>query len=265
MDNDINLESLFEETAAETAAEATPETAAETAAETAGEPQENAEEAQKPPLTVQERANQAEGRRIREREARAYQAARERDSEIVRGLGLTHPETNKPIETMEDLEAYAQESRSKRLAAGQGTEDDVRQVARQVLREEMRSTPAPAPAENPEVQRQLAQIRAMDPAMTDLGAILRSEAGEKFRGYVAKGLDFVDAYTLAAKDRLASLQSNRAAAKAGSKAHLNATKQQGVGALSVPSDQMELFRALNPGASDADIQRYYNADKQKFG
>lgn len=259
MDNDINLESLFEETAAETAAEATPETAAETA----GEPQENAEEAQKPPLTVQERANQAEGRRIREREARAYQAARERDSEIVRGLGLTHPETNKPIETMEDLEAYAQESRSKRLAAGQGTEDDVRQVARQVLREEMRS--APAPAENPEVQRQLAQIRAMDPAMTDLGAILRSEAGEKFRGYVAKGLDFVDAYTLAAKDRLASLQSNRAAAKAGSKAHLNATKQQGAGALSVPSDQMELFRALNPGASDADIQRYYNADKQKFG
>lgn len=259
MDNDINLESLFEETAAETAAEATPETAAETA----GEPQENAEEAQKPPLTVQERANQAEGRRIREREARAYQAARERDSEIVRGLGLTHPETNKPIETMEDLEAYAQESRSKRLAAGQGTEDDVRQVARQVLREEMRS--APAPAENPEVQRQLAQIRAMDPAMTDLGAILRSEAGEKFRGYVAKGLDFVDAYTLAAKDRLAGLQSNRAAAKAGSKAHLNATKQQGVGALSVPSDQMELFRALNPGASDADIQKYYNADKQKFG
>jgi hypothetical protein len=259
MDNDINLESLFEETAAETAGEATPETAAETA----GEPQENAEEAQKPPLTVQERANQAEGRRIREREARAYQAARERDSEIVRGLGLTHPETNKPIETMEDLEAYAQESRSKRLAAGQGTEDDVRQVARQVLREEMRS--ASAPAENPEVQRQLAQIRAMDPAMTDLGAILRSEAGEKFRGYVAKGLDFVDAYTLAAKDRLASLQTNRAAAKAGSKAHLNATKQQGVGALSVPSDQMELFRALNPGASDADIQKYYNADKQKFG
>jgi hypothetical protein len=260
MDNDVNLESLFEE--------ATPEDA-ETPAddngtqETAGEPQENAEEAQKPPLTVQERANQAEGRRIREREARAYQAARERDSEIVRGLGLTHPETNKPIETMEDLEAYAQESRSKRLAAGQGTEDDVRQVARQVLREEMRS--APAPAENPEVQRQLAQIRAMDPAMTDLGAILRSEAGEKFRGYVAKGLDFVDAYTLAAKDRLAGLQSNRAAAKAGSKAHLNATKQQGVGALSVPSDQMELFRALNPGASDADIQKYYNADKQKFG
>lgn len=259
MDNDINLESLFEETAAETAAEATPETAAETA----GETRENAEEAQKPPLTVQERANQAEGRRIREREARAYQAARERDSEIIRGLGLTHPETNKPIETMEDLEAYAQESRSKRLAAGQGTEDDVRQVARQVLREEMRS--APAPAENPEVQRQLAQIRAMDPAMTDLGAILRSEAGEKFRGYVAKGLDFVDAYTLAAKDRLAGLQSNRAAAKAGSKAHLNATRQQGTGALSVPRDQMELFRALNPGASDADIQRYYNADKQKFG
>ena len=260
MDNDINLESLFEEATPEDAETPSDDNGTQ---ETAGETQENAEEAQKPPLTVQERANQAEGRRIREREARAYQAARERDSEIVRGLGLTHPETNKPIETMEDLEAYAQESRSKRLAAGQGTEDDVRQVARQVLRAEMRS--ASAPAENPEVQRQLAQIRAMDPAMTDLGAILRSEAGEKFRGYVAKGLDFVDAYTLAAKDRLASLQSNRAAAKAGSKAHLNATKQQGVGALSVPSDQMELFRALNPGASDADIQRYYNADKQKFG
>lgn len=264
MDN-VNLDSLFDDVTTEQ------ETPAEQETESATTEPETTEETpaeEKPALTVQERAGQAEGRRIREREARAYQAARERDSEIIKTLGLTHPETNKAIETMEDLEAYAAEMRTQRMAAGQGTESDVRSV----VQEELRSMRPPVPQqprlsseEVAQMNKELAEIRAMDPAITDVGSILNSEAGPKFREYVGKGLSFVDAYTLAAKDRLASLQSNRAAAKAGSKSHLNATKQQGTGALSVPRDQMDLFRALNPGVSDADIQKFYNADKKQFG
>ena len=215
MDNDINLDSLFDDvTVEETPAEQ--ETPAEPTAATEPETTEGAP-AEKPALTVQERAGQAEGRRIREREARAYQAARERDSEIIKTLGLTHPDTNKAIETMEDLEAYAAEMRTQRLAAGQGTEADVRNV----VREELRAMRPPVPQQSQlssediaQMNKELAEIRAMDPAITDVGSILNSEAGPKFREYVDKGLSFVDAYTLAAKDRLASLQSNRAAAKA---------------------------------------------------
>ena len=53
--------------------------------------------------------------------------------------------------------------------------------------------------------------------------------------------------------------------KAASKGHLTSTKQQGDGALSVPGDEMALFREFLPGASDAEIQKYYNADRKKFG
>lgn len=259
MDNE-NLDSLFEDvtTPAESGEAQEEATPAEEAAP-AEEP--------KPELTEQERARQAEGRRIRQREEQAYRAAYQQAradiSALLKRVGLK--DGDKDIDTVDALEAYEQSMSDERLASGRGTAQDIERVVQNAIRKMQPPPQRTEAAENPEVQRQLAQIRAMDPAMTDLGAILRSEAGEKFRSYVDKGLDFVDAYTLAAKDRLASLQSNRAAAKAGSKAHLNATKQQGVGALSVPSDQMELFRALNPGVSDADIRKYYNADKQKFG
>lgn len=260
MDNETNLDSLFEDaTTQEEPVEESAPAVEETTEETSEE---------KPALSVQERANQAEGRRIRDREARAYQAARERDSETVRTLGLTHPETGKAIETMEDLEAYAAEMRTQRLAAGQGTENDIRSVVQEELdkmRPPVPQQPQLSSEEIAQMNKELAEIRAMDPAVTDVASILNSEAGPKFREYVNKGLNFVDAYTLAAKDRLSGLQANRAAAKTGSKAHLNATKQQGVGALSVPRDQMDLFRALNPGVSDADIQKFYNADKKQFG
>lgn len=265
MDNETNLDSLFED--AVTPAEEQEEPAEESTP-AAEETKEETSKETKPALSVQERANQAEGRRIREREARAYQAARERDSEIIKVLGLTHPETNKVLETMEDLEAYAAEMRTQRLAAGRGTESDVRSVVQEELRAMRPPVPQQSqlsPEEIAQINKELAEIRAMDPAVTDVASILNSEAGPKFREYVSKGLSFVDAYTLAARDRLSSLQSNRAAAKAGSKAHLSSTKQHGVGALSVPKDQMDLFRALNPGASDADIQKFYNADKKQFG
>lgn len=260
MDNE-NLDSLFEDvTTPAESGEAQEETTPAEEAAPAEEP--------KPELTEQERARQAEGRRIRQREEQAYRAAYQQAradmSALLKRVGLK--DGDKDIDTVDALEAYEKSMSDERIASGRGTAQDIERVVQDAIRKMQPPAPQRTEAtENPDVQRQLAQIRAMDPAMTDLGAILQSEAGEKFRGYVAKGLDFVDAYTLAAKDRLATLQSNRAAARAGSKAHLNATKQQGVGALSVPRDQMDLFRALNPGASDADIQKFYNADRKKFG
>ena len=112
-------------------------------------------------------------------------------------------------------------------------------------------------------------LRAMDPDMTDLGAILRSEAGAKFRTYVSRGLDFVDAYTLAAREKLDRLSAERAQnaarARGAGKDHLSATSMRGQGSLSVPAEELALFRELNPGVSDEDIRKYYNADRKRFG
>ncbi len=119
-----------------------------------------------------------------------------------------------------------------------------------------------------QVQQQLARIARMDPEMKDLDAILRSAAGPGFREYVARGLDFVDAYTLAARERLALLRDARtleaARVKAAGKNHLSATQSRGgEGDLPVPADELELFRALLPGTPDAEFRKYWNRNRRK--
>ncbi len=117
------------------------------------------------------------------------------------------------------------------------------------------------------IRNQLRTIRAMDPEMEDVNAILRSEAGGKFQEYVRKGLDFVDAYTLAARDRLGALRDRKTEAavrsSAGSKDHLAATSSRGEGSLNVPSGELAMIRELNPDASEAEIRAYYNMDKKR--
>lgn len=261
MENETNLENLFEDALNP-----------DESADDNGQQEEQAEQTEQQEQQEQdhaERARQAAARREREaevqrREARAYQQARAEVSATLQRLGIKNPQTDKVISTIEELEAYEKGLSDERLSSGNGTAEDIKRVVREAIHE---SRPAQQtnPMDDPEVKRQLAEIRATDPAMTDLGAILQSEAGERFKGYVARGLNFVDAYTLAAKERLNNIQANRAGAKAAGKSHLNATRQQGSGALSVPADEMALFRELNPDATEADIQKYYNADKKKFG
>ena len=51
-----------------------------------------------------------------------------------------------------------------------------------------------------------------------------------------------------------------------SKSHLTATGNvQGAGASSVPPAQMAIFRKMNPGATDAQIQKFYNQYKKRQG
>ena len=128
---------------------------------------------------------------------------------------------------------------------------------------------AQRPSDLGQVRAQLAQIRAMDPEMRDLGDILSSDAGPKFRQYVSMGLDFVDAYTLAARERLGELRDRRTAesirSKAAGKGHLSATSTRGQGAVSVPAGEMAVIRALLPDATDEEIRRYYHQDRKRFG
>ena len=224
------------------------------------------EEAKKEPMPPEERARQAHGRRIREAEQRAYQAGLERASESIKRAGIVNSETGKPITTLSELDEFIRTQSDERLENGNANAEDVRRLIREEInRTQAPQTAQPSPEEKKMVDQQLAQIRQMDPAMTDLDAILASEAGEQFRHYVGMGLDFIEAYTLAAKDRLAGISANRAGAKGSGKDHLQSLSSRGQGALDVPPDEMALFRELNPGASDAEIRAFYNTDKKRFG
>ena len=190
----------------------------------------------KPPMSPEERARQAAGRRLRQREAAARSAARAEVQETLRRRGVLDPRTGRPVDSLEDLE---------------------------------REQPSRLPARDSRVEAELEEIRRMDPEKEDLGSILRSESGERFRRYVRRGLSFVEAYNLAARDRLDALREDRgrerARLQAASKDHLSATGSRGTGGLPVPGDELALFRELLPEAGDAEIRRYYNADRKRFG
>ena len=47
------------------------------------------------------------------------------------------------------------------------------------------------------------------------------------------------------------------------KQHMGQTKERGAGAVSVPAEVKEMYRALNPGATDAEIQAHYNRSHKK--
>ena len=193
----------------------------------------------KPVMSPEERSRQAAGRRLREREAAARSAARAEIADTLRRRGVLDPRTGRPVNSLEELER------------------------------ENPPLPGRTPTQDPRVTAELEEIRQMDPEMEDLGCILRSESGERFRRYVRRGLSFVEAYTLAARDRLNDIREDRAReaarVKAASKDHLNATTSTGLGALPVPGDEMALFRELMPDAAEAEIRRYYNADRKRFG
>lgn len=246
---------------------------AEAAQEKPAEGQEKHAEGKKE-QTPEERARQAEGRRRREAEEAGRKAAMQEMNEVISRLGFTDPATGEAVDTAEKLKAYEAKLRKDRFASGNPTEADVRAVAREEAAKAAAPVePAKADAEpaeiDPRIQRELDQIKTLDPEMTDLGAILHSEAGEKFRGYVSKGLGFLDAYKLAAEDRLASLRQGKAAeaarVQAASKDHLSGTKITGSGALSVPRETEAVFREFFPDASTAEIEKMYNADYKKYG
>lgn len=297
---DINYDELFgiesaapeaEETPAEPAEETQEQPAQEQPVEEqAGQPEEQG--GGNPPvpqeMSKEERARQAEGRRIREREARAREegraegraAERAHVSEIVKRMGWTNPSTQKPITNYDEWEAYDRELTKSRFDAGNPTESDVRMVVQEEIAKaaaprraepqaEPTGDPRISPMADPRIQAELAQLSAMDPDVKDLQSILTGPYGDKFRGYVAKGLSFVESYKLAAEEKLSQRRTGQAAEaariKAASKDHLSATGARGQGALSVPADEMALFRELMPDASAEEIQRYYNADRKRYG
>jgi len=113
-----------------------------------------------------------------------------------------------------------------------------------------------------ELQESLQRIRQMDPAIRSAADLMQMEQAEAFRAYLQRGNSMEDAFFLANRSRL--LQQVRDAAgqemrnRITAKEHLTATASRGSGAVRIPREELALYRELNPGASEAEIQRHYN-------
>ena len=83
-----------------------------------------------------------------------------------------------------------------------------------------------------------------------------------FSQNVKKGNSLLDAFKLANFETLSqgtAARARQAAINAAqSKQHLAQTQTRGKGAVTVPSDVKELYRTMNPGVTDAEIQAHYS-------
>jgi len=273
---DENLESLFEDVfngePADQGAPADDNGQQGSNAPSQPETEQKEQKEQKDPMPPEERARQAHGRRMREAEERAFQrgiaAARESMNANLRLMGGLEKPDGDRITTVDEFDAFVKQDSENRVNTGRARGDDLRRIVReelQAVQQPVRQENQISPEDRAQIDRQLAEIRQEDPEMRDLNAILQSDAGPKFRELVEKGLDFKDAYELAAKDRLASIRANRAGAKGTGKDHLTATNQRGTGALDVPREELAWYKEINPDASDDEIRKHYNANRKRTG
>ena len=89
----------------------------------------------------------------------------------------------------------------------------------------------------------------------------------KFYELVKKGNTLTDAFKLANYDALtkgAAAGARQAALNAAQgKQHMGQTQTRGAGAVSVPAEVMEQYRAFNPDATEAEIRAHYAKSHKK--
>lgn len=218
-----------------------------------------------------------------ERDAAVQRAKEEAQAEVQRTLdeafknsGLINPYTEKPIASKAEYDAYmarlASEKKDRILKKSGMTDEEwgqfveglpqVREAKQARAAAEEAAKQAREQQARLKVEEELKEIGALDPSIKELKDIAKLETYPKFYELVKKGNSLVDAFKLANYDALTSstaAASRQAAINAAqSKRHLSQTAQRGVGAVTVPSEVKEAYRAFNPNASEAEIQRHYS-------
>ena len=264
---------------------------AETETEREPEQTEHQEEASQGEMSLEQRRENAARRRRAETQA-AINAAVEEErrkneqamAEFFQSAGLKNPVTGELIQNMEQYNAWKRgfdrARLDKDLEDGKLTQETlnnaieqnplVQQAAQLVQKAREQEEQQQRAAMEARVERELEQIRQWNPNINTVADLMQMPNAQEFYQLVKRGNSFVDAYRLANYDQITQMAVDAArqqAAAAGrqqaqnlarSKDHLRSGTQQGAGAATVPRGEMELFRAFNPQASEADIQAYYN-------
>lgn len=244
-------------------------------------------EAPKSKQTKEQNREEAAKRRRAEEAQRieaAVQKAREEEQKRFKETmdaffakaGLKNPlEGNKPINSMEEFDAYQrayqQRKAEQELKKGQLTPETISELIAQtpVMQKVMKAAEAAETAEREArdqkakavMQQQLTEIQKMDPSIQEAADLLKMPNAAKFYAYVKKGLSMTEAFYLANRETMEAKAQQAAQQKAlnlaNSKNHLSATGGRGKEPVAVPKGTMEVFRTMNPKATEAEIQAYY--------
>lgn len=211
----------------------------------------------------------------------AQEEARRIIEEAFTASGLKNPYTQQPIKTKEEYDAYKKrydEERKERIQKKSGLTEEEFNAFVNDLPEVKQAKQAKAEAEKAQreaneaqakaqVEEQLKEIGKLNPSIRELKDLAGMETYPKFYELVKKGNTLVDAYRLANFEALT--QGTAAEARQAAinnlqgKQHMGQTQARGTGAVSVPAEVKEMYRMLNPGATDAEIQAHYNRSRKK--
>lgn len=218
---------------------------------------------------------------LKAREESAAETKRQFEEKLA-AAGLVNPYTKQPIRTMDDLTAFQnaqqQESKQRFMKAAGMNEEQYKQFVDglpEVKAAREQQTAADDAAKKVMVNEartkldsQMAEITALNPEIRTVDDLKKMENYDQFYKLVKENrLSLVDAYRLVNADKIAAEKTaaTRQAAinAANSKNHLDRTTTRGAGAVTVPKDEVEMYRALNPGITDAEIQAHYSKYKQR--
>ena len=196
-------------------------------------------------------------------------------TESIKALGLINPYTKKPITNQAELNEYRQRfdiEKKSRFAkkAGMNEEEfdafvsdlpEVKEAREKAKQAEEAQKAVAAERAKQEIDRQLAEIREMDPSIQSINDLTKMENYQRFYDLVKRGNTLTDAFRLANMDRQTAQvrgQAQQAALnKVASKSHLDRTTTRGAGAVQVPADVMAQYRFFNPDATEAEIRQHW--------
>ena len=223
-----------------------------------------------------------------ERDAAVEKAKAEAQAEAARVIneafknsGLVNPYTKQPITSKEEYDAYRQRyeaERKKAMMRKSGMSDadfdafvqnlpEVREAREAKAQAEQAKREAQQAAAKVKVDEQLKEIGALDPSIRSMEDLAKMPTYAKFYELVKKGNTLTDAFKLANYDALtkgAAAGARQAALNAAQgKQHMGQTQTRGAGAVSVPAEVMEQYRAFNPDATEAEIRAHYAKSHKK--
>lgn len=199
---------------------------------------------------------------------------------LLRDSGLTDSVTGKPVTNLEELKAWKQGYDAAKLKQdlkdGNLTPETIEKIIsespsmqqmKQLLeRDQQARRESEEAAAKAKIDGEIQEIHRLDPSINSLKDLTEMPAAKEFYEYVRRGNTFLDAFYLVNRKSL-----TQAAAEAAKQQTMNAARSKdhlqtsgtsrGAGAVSVPKEEMELFKLLNPNTTEAEIQAYYNKSK----
>lgn len=263
----------------------------ETEREENEETQENGE-TQQEEQSPEERHQNAARRREAEKQAAIDEAveravAKERQeneqkmSALFHKAGLKNTLSGTSIESIADFEAWQNQWSAQRiereLADGKLSPEGLQEAissnpvmkqAEELIKQQQEESRAQKEAAMKlKVEGEIKEIQKINPNIKNIEDLLKMDKAKEFYDYVQKGNSFLDAYRLSHFEEItaqkAAAAKQQAMSNARGKDHLVPFQSRGGGNTDVPKDELNIFKAINPNATDSDIQKYYNEYKNK--